>query len=336
MNKKLLAIAIVATLSAGSSFASDMAVEEKMAAQDSYMVPPYQSTTYTFDEDATKKMLESTSALLQLKCDAKKVLNVLGFTQGADRMLSVGLNEGNYEYNFDFRSCTMWLNNPNVSREYTKTITENDALSKANEFVKSTFLQSTIYNKLGTAKIIYKNSNQPIPMYDVRSADKDESISVGNDIVIIEDSETPEKIEREYYSFSILFPYTINGQPVYNQYGQAAGVTVEVSANGVMSANVQLLPFMAVRKDADKLTGQEAVDFIKRGGNSPFWGQAQEVKLKGPERVFVLFNFWRNNKTETYISSGIRFGSDVKTDYYAQQNYEMVLSDYKIGNYLGY
>ncbi|MEI6774151.1 MAG: hypothetical protein WCL18_05110 [bacterium] len=56
------------------------------------------------------------------------------------------------------------------------------------------------------------------------------------------------------------------------------------------------------------------------------------VQLTSVQKVLVLFNLRRDNKTYLYISSGIGLKSDVKSDQRAQQPYTMILSDYKIGN----
>lgn len=339
MNKKvLLALALTAAMTTAGAFAADADYVEPVAnpvATDGMYVDPYYGgqSTYKFDEAATKTMIESKSALLQLKCNPKASIAAMGLTNISDKLLSVGLADGKFEYNFDFRNCSLWASNPEAMQDYTKSITESDALAKAREFVQNGFLKGKIYDKLGAAKVLYRNSNQPMPYYDMRSGVKNQSDDVDySDIVIIEDSGSNENIEREYYSFSIVFPYLVNGKTIYNQYGGPAGVTVEVSANGVMSANVQLLPFVAIKKESDKMSGDEAVAYVKRGGSNPFYGAAQEVKLDAPQRAFVLFNLWRNNKSELYLSSGIRFGSSLKVDQWAQQPYEMIISDYKIGN----
>ena len=80
------------------------------------------------------------------------------------------------------------------------------------------------------------------------------------------------------------------------------------------------------------MTGDDAVRILSNGGNSPFWGQTKEVSFAAPQRVLVLFNMWKDNKNYLYLSSGIGLSSSVKTDMYTQQNYTMILSDYKIGN----
>ncbi|MBP7062179.1 hypothetical protein KA037_01330 [Patescibacteria group bacterium] len=336
MNKKIVYAAVVATMfGLGSSFASDVvAVEEpKMASDAMYVDPYYGQSTYKFDEAATKKLLESKGALLQLKCNPKASITAMGLTNVSDKLLSVGMADGSYEYNFDFRSCALWVSNPTVSWDYNKSITEKDAIAKATDFVQKGFLKGKIYDKLGEAKVLYRNSNQPMPYYDMQAGVRNESDAVDySDIVIVDDAGSDEVIEKEYYSFSIVFPYLVNGKQIYNQWGGPAGLTVEVSANGVMSANVQLLPFVAIKKESEKFTADEAVAYVKRGGNNPFYGAAQEIKLDAPQRAFVLFSLWRNNKNEMYLSSGIRFGSSLKTDVWAQQPYEMIISDYKIGN----
>ena len=40
-----------------------------------------------------------------------------------------------------------------------------------------------------------------------------------------------------------MYPYLINGQEVWEQYGTRAGIQLEVTADGVMSANARLLLF---------------------------------------------------------------------------------------------
>lgn len=340
MNKKLLfALALTAAMTANIAMADDAAnyvepVAKPVATDQMMPVDPYYGqSTYKFDEAATKKMLDTKSALLQLKCNPKASIAAMGLTNISDKLLSVGLSDGNFEYNFDFRNCSLWASNPNTTWDYSKSIKESDAMAKAQDFVQNGFLKGKIYDKLGAAKVLYRNSNQPMPYYDMRAGVANQSDAVDySDITIVSDPSSNEVIEKEYYSFSIVFPYLVNGKPIYNQYGGPAGVTVEVSANGVMSANVQLLPFVAIKKDSEKLSGDEAVDYIKKGGSNPFYGAAQEVALDAPQRAFVLFNLWRNNKNEMYLSSGIRFGSSLKTDVWAQQPYEMIISDYKIGN----
>jgi hypothetical protein len=85
-------------------------------------------------------------------------------------------------------------------------------------------------------------------------------------------------------------------------------------------------------RTSDKMGSGDIISFIKRGWNSAFRGQSQSISLNKPERVLVLFALRRNNATELYLSSGIRFSSDVRVDQWSQRNYEMIISDYKIGN----
>jgi hypothetical protein len=129
-----------------------------------------------------------------------------------------------------------------------------------------------------------------------------------------------------------MFPYLSNGKAIYNAYGNRAGITVEVTSEWVTSTNAQLLPFKWAIRNAEKLSWDDLVLFVKRWGNSPFRGKDKEIKLDAPQRVLVMFNVWRNNTSEVYLSSGIRFWSKVKVDQRATQNYEMIISDYKIGN----
>ena len=126
--------------------------------------------------------------------------------------------------------------------------------------------------------------------------------------------------------------YLINGQEVWEQYGSRVWLTLEVTADGVMSLNARLLPFKAAKRNSEKVWSTDAVRILKNWGNSPFYGNPTTVKFTAPQKVLVLFNLWRDNKNYLYLSSWIGLHSALKVDQRAQQPYSMILSDYKIGN----
>jgi hypothetical protein len=96
-----------------------------------------------------------------------------------------------------------------------------------------------VYYQIGKAYVLYKNSNGPMyPMMKESSVGS----AVASDIEIDTD-DTGGDIAPEYTSFSILYPYLINGQEVRDQYGNRVGIQLEVSADGVMSVNARLLLF---------------------------------------------------------------------------------------------
>lgn len=289
-------------------------------------VPPYYNgdKKYTFDEKAVKAIDLKTSSLIKINCDTTTILKALGFA-GNTKMFSVGLEEGTFDYTFDVRNCSMRGN----KRNYTWTgnpISEKDAIEKAKEFIGSSFFKDKIYSKYGDPIVMYRNTNGGVMPYRIDAVQE----KAGSDIEI--DPTDTGVLEPEFVSFSILFPYIVNGKPVYNAYGNKAGITLEVTAEGVNNVNAQLLPFKGATRTSEKLTNEDVVSFIKRGGNNPFRGNQQEIELQAPERVNVLFSVWRNNVNEMYLSSGIRLGSKVKIDQRNPQNYEMIISDYKIGN----
>lgn len=289
-------------------------------------VPPYYNgdKTYTFDEKAVKAIDLKTSSLLKLNCDSASILKALGFA-GNTKMFSVGLEEGTFDYTFDMRNCSMRGN----KRNYTWTatpITEKDALAKAKAFIGSSFFKDKIYSKYGDPIVMYRNTNGGVMPYRIDAVEE----KTNSDIEI--DPNDTGVLEPEFVSFSIMFPYLINGKSVYNSYGNKAGITLEVNADGVSNVNAQLLPFKWAVRTSEKLTNEDIVSYIKRGGNNPFRWNQKEIELQSPERVNVLFSVWRNNVNEMYLSSGIRLGSKVKIDQRNPQNYEMIISDYKIGN----
>ena len=217
----------------------------------------------------------------------------------------------------------------NTNYNYTKSLTEKEALAFADAFMKTSYLKDKVFNQVGAPIIVYRNNNGPY--YPLMKADGTSS-SMNLSGIEIDDSNT-EDIYPEYTSFSIMYPYMINGQEIWEQYGNRAGIQLEISSDGVMSINARLLPFKAAKRNSEKLSGDDAVRIIKNGGNSPFYGQTPTtIKFNAPEKVLVLFNLRRDNKTYLYLSSGIGLKSDIKVDQRAQQSYTMILSDYKIGN----
>lgn len=303
--------------------------------EDKWVQPVYPTVTYKFDEQAAKNTLAQSSLILEVKCNGKAVLNAMWLGDNiGQQLLSIGYAEGEYEYNFDFRACSLWGNKPTANRQNTTSLTDAQALTLAKTFMQSGKLGNKVFNALGEPVIVSKYNNggyYPMPMGAGVREDVATSSTMKIDGIDIDESD-PIKIDTEFTNYSIVFPYNIAGKSLYNQRGGKAGITVEVTSEWVVSFSAQLLPFTAARRDADKLSGDELVSFIKRGANNPFRGQATEVKLAAPEKTLVLFNLRRNGKTELYLASGIRFGSDVKLDQRSQQNYEMIISDYRVGN----
>lgn len=306
---------------------------ESMSVRDtvnSKMIAPYYGNdkTYTLDQQAAKNMLNQKSSLIKVNCNNLQVLKDLGLGQ-SNKVTSISVGEDIFDYNFDFKNCSLRGNKRDYTRS-NKPLTEDQALTFAKNFMKSGYLSKKVFAQYGAPVVLSKNGNNPRP-YLLKETNGQASEDISLSGIEIDPNDTG-YVTPEYTSFSIVFPYTLNGTPIYNAYGNKAGITLEVNAEGVTSVNAQLLPFKGAARNAEKLAGDDLVKFVQRGGNSSFRGQEKEVKLSKPQRVLVLFNLWRNNTNELYMSSGIRFASDIKTDQRSTQNYEMIVSDYKIGN----
>lgn len=291
-------------------------------------VPPVSTdrASYKFDEIATKAMNKQESSLLKLNCDSLKVLQNMGFTDRAAKMFSVGVEEGNFDFNFDLRNCSMrW--NKRTSNTDLKSLTEQKAFEYAAVFMKNPYFKWKIFDQLDKPILLYKNSNSwPYPF--MRDGMKETEYFSWIDI----DPKDTWSVELEYTDFTIIYPYLINWKRVYNQYWGPAWITLNINSQWVNTINAQLLPFIGAVRKSEKLTDTQLVDLVKNWWNNPFRWSHKQITLEKPQKITVLFSLWRNNLTERYLSSGIRFWSKVKTDPYAQSSYEMILSDYKIGN----
>jgi hypothetical protein len=291
-------------------------------------VPPISNdrASYKFDETATKAMIKQDSSLLKLSCDWLKVLQNMGFADRAAKMFSVGVEEWEFDFSFDLRNCSMWWNKRNYNPLY-KSLTEKKAFDYAIDFMKNPYLKGKLFDQLDKPVLLYKNSNwwgYPMMRDWNNESDYFSWINI--------DTNDTWSVEIEYTDFTIIYPYLINWKRVYNQYGGLAWITLNINSEWVNNVNAQLLPFIWAVRKSEKLTDQQLVDFVKNWWNNPFRWPSQQIKLDKPERITVLFSLRRNNITERYLSSWIRFGSKVKTDPYAQANYEMIMSDYKIWN----
>lgn len=321
----MLSLACCNSALAGGSTTTDA---EKVSAD--WIQPTVTTKNYIFDETATKTIVAEKSSLFKISCDKLAVLKKLGFAEQLSKIFSIGVSEGEYEFTYDLKNCSMY--GYRINYNYTsQTLTEEEALKIAKDYIKTTAITEKVFGKIGDPVIMYKNgNNQPYPV--MRGTMDSETT---NDIEIIEDDED-DTIDQEYTSFSILFPFVLNGKSIYNQYWGKAGITLEVYKDGVTNINVQLLPFKGIVKKSTEMSADETINFAKNWANSQFRGQATDIKLNKPEKVFMLFTLWRNNTSELYLSSGIRFGSNIKVDQRAQQPYEMIISDYKIGNNYAY
>jgi len=294
-------------------------------------VPPMPTTTsYVFSETGVRAVLSQTSTLLQVNCNSSAILQALGFGSSTKKLFSLGLEENGYEYNFDIKNCSLRGNKVNPNSAGMKSLTEKQALAFADTFMQNGYLKDKAYYQIGKPFVLYRNSNGPIyPMMK----DSSSSSAVSSSDIEIDPNDTGADIVPEYTSFSVLYPYLINGQEVRDQYGNRIWIQLEVSADGVMSINARLLVFKWAKRNSEKLSGDDAVRILKNWGNSPFYAQTSTpVKFTAPQRVFILFSLWRDNQNYNYLSSGIGLKSNIKVDQYAQQPYSMILSDYKIGN----
>lgn len=303
--------------------------DPKLAASSIMPIQPQPTSQYSFDAAAVKTLVAKDNSLLQVNCNVSAIMTVLGFGSSTQKLFSVGIEANGFEYTFDMKNCSLRANKVNNTYNYSKSLTEQQALDSAAVFMKDSYLKDKVYYQLGKAFVVYKNSNGPI--YPMMKDSSTTNVQNGSDIQI-DTNDTGGEVTPEYMSFSIMYPYMINGQEVRDQFGNRIGIQLEVSADGVMSANARLLLFKWAKRTSEKISGDDAVRILNNGGNSPAYNQSATIKLDAPQKVYVLFSLWRNNMNYNYLSSGIGLKSNVKIDQYAQQPYAMILSDYKIGN----
>lgn len=329
MIKKLF-VCVCGVFLFGLTFAwsiSTPTVDAKIASSERVPVSP-SPVQYVFNETWVKQLIDQKNTLLQLNCDGEAILRSLWFGTSLKKLFSIWIEEWWYEYNFDIKNCSLRWNKVQANYTYTKSLTESQALAFATTFMQTSYLKDKVFYQLGKPFVLYKNSNGPVyPLVKEATSTRDEVTDIE-----IDPNDTGNDIVPEYTSFTIMYPYLINGQEVWEQYGSRVWLTLEVTADGVMSLNARLLPFKVAKRNSEKVWSTDAVRILKNWGNSPFYGNPTTVKFTVPQKVLVLFNLWRDNKNYLYLSSWIGLHSALKVDQRAQQPYSMILSDYKIGN----
>jgi hypothetical protein len=81
----------------------------------------------------------------------------------------------------------------------------------------------------------------PMPMM-VKEGDM-KSDSALSSVTLIKDTKE-EKIDVQYNSITIIYPYVVGGTAIYNNYGGGKmGISITVDGNGISYANVPLLAF---------------------------------------------------------------------------------------------
>ena len=284
------------------------------------MPPVYGSDkTYVYDKEAVKKIMNEESNLVEVSCQSDDVLRALWLQKNTLALTTIGFTKENMDMNIDFKNCMLYAGR-SVWIAPSQWISDQKALSSAKTFVTTTLGANGIVKvpQLDKPYIAYRDNGGM--MYPLAAA-KEKGSSV-------------EHLETLYNSVTIVYPYIVNGKALYSNYGGwKMWVSITVDSNGISSVHVPLLAFTSVPKTAEQVSDQAALTLIDNGGNNPYYGAEQTVTLEKPERVLVYFNYYVPNAPQrTLISDGIRLGSQMKQDQWNPLPYEMILSDFVIGN----
>lgn len=274
------------------------------------------NVTYNLDGIDLKGYITNTKqSIMKVKCDGKEILKSLGITNG--KVISVGIQEGDFIYNYDFNNCSFYSNRTTYLLP-TDEIKDADAIKMAQDFVNKAGALDYFRKMLGSPIITYRNN------YDAAGVMR----------------------EGKSYSASVVFPIKVGGRTVYQAYGEPLGLYVEVNSKGVNSVSAQILPFSFLKADSSKLSADDMIAFLKKGGNQPYYTYNMwvdfkaEVKAMSYEKVWIFTQKYPpyGGSPALYLTSGIRIKTDKQIDNGPGQDkkdYNMVVSDYKIGNNQG-
>ncbi len=203
-----------------------------------------------------------------------------------------------------------------------QTITDAAAIATARQFMQKSRFKDVLKNTTGEPIIIGRyNGGMMMPLADWQEDGK---------MVV-----APHTDGDKYTNITVLFPYVINGKSVYANYGGRVGVSIEVTDMWVQSFYGQYINFPGKNNTTmSPLTKTEIAKYIKKGWNNRYYGKKFTVKLGQPQDVYSIINDWTGGKNTMYISSAILLPSTLANDefYTPWSMYEMLVSDYKIGN----
>jgi len=333
----ILSVFMVWVMSMGNVFAtSEPVTDVKMINPEIYQQP---TITYNISDEVINSISTKNSTLLKLECDTNKIMKSLWFN-GKEKIFSIWLEQNWYDVTYDMKSCSLWGNKTNYNyNNELKALSEEQAINFVNKFLASKMLDWKIYNKLWKPVIMYKNSNgrYPIVAYDAKTMNawtmnQMEKQTISDDIEI--DDSNVEEVTKDYYSYTILVPYTISWKEIYNQYWTKNWITFEVTADWVNSFYTNMLAIKGVKKTSTVINKEQLKKIIKNWWNSPYYGMNQKdetINLSKIDKAYVLFNLWKNNTNELYLSTATKIESDVKMPY-QDENYTQIISDYVIWN----
>ncbi|HMY81058.1 MAG TPA: hypothetical protein PK048_04430 [Candidatus Absconditabacterales bacterium] len=269
--------------------------------------------TYNIDALNIKEYVTNNKpSIMKVKCDGKAILKTLGI--GNAKVVSVGVQEGDFTYNYDFNGCGFWANRT-MWLQATDSIADADAIKMAKDFLAKSESLNFFKKYLGEPIISYRN------FYDTMGVLR----------------------EGKSYSSTVIFPIKIAGKPVYQIRGDVFGLMMEVNNKGINSVSAQLLPFGFLKADSYKLGADDMIALLKKGGNNPYYTYNMspefkaEVKATSYEKVWIFTQKYppMGGNPALYLSSGIRVKTDKQIDNgpgQEKRDYVMNISDYKIGN----
>ncbi len=303
-------------------------------------VMPGGQVKYKYDEQSLKTLYDQKSSLIEIVCQSEDVFKKLGVNSSI-QLNSLGFTKQDLDVNVDIKNCSFYANKTNYNYQNNSWTNDVKAMEIAQKFVDEVFGEKWLVAlpKLGKPYIQMRDNGGMMPYSMIRDASFNKESSLSSIEMISGSTATgSEKIETKYNTITIVFPYMVGDTPIYMNYAGQMGATVMVDGNGVVSANAQLLAFKWSPKTADKNNFAGLRKFISQWWTQPFRGNnwsPMTLTLDKPERILVYFNYmWQMGMMtqRNFLSDGIRFGSKVKSDQYSLNNYEMIISDFVIGN----
>lgn len=128
--------------------------------------------------------------------------------------------------------------------------------------------------------------------------------------------------EMAYYPemVNVIYPMTIQGVPVWEEYGAPYGMTISVSmrTKQVISANIPAITSLDTSSYDLETNTERLTSIVERGGLYEWVPeqatQTVDVELEDAEQVYMFYSRWVDNKNEVLFVPALRFHIGTSSD----------------------
>jgi len=271
----------------------------------------YVQATYTYNKDDLDKVLKDKKKFLyKVSCSNTELLKSLWLNKY--NITSLSYMEWDYEYNFDLKNCSLYVNNPKSNSPEIDNLSKKEALKIAEDFYK---------NNLSQKKFVYQKLWKPIITVVHRA-------NPGITIEQLKQDLNDLSIKEKYMSISITYPFLVWWKYIYWTSWSPYWINFEVDKWWITSFTMPLFKFNLEKVSSDIMSKDDYDFVINKWWNNPYYWTATIIDFKKVKSVYVMSPIYAQVSNDNYLSSWIWLFSDENS----LNKFHEIISDYKLWN----